>query len=314
MQLWALTVDSFRHARNRKLFWVLVAITLLVTLVMASLSFNGGRVSMLFGMIETDAGTYSPLTAVGRTHLAGTLVYYVMNIFLGRLGITLAIIATAGLLPAMMESGVVDTILSKPISRPKLFLFKYLSSMVFVLVQAALFVGLTFLVAGLRWGVWLPGYLLAIPLMVLLFSYIYCVSALVAVITRSAITAILLSMAAWAGFAIVSDAPTHFEFYPQLKQYETLYMAVRVASWIPPKTSAVTTLAARWAGAGTSLGVIPDSAKADLTAREREQWERGAEIEKRQQGVSPFYYIGTSLLFEAAIVGLAMWKFSRTDF
>lgn len=314
MQLWALTVDSFRHARNRKLFWVLVAITLFVALALASFSFKGNRVSMFFGMVEEDAGIYSPLTVLGKTQLVSLMVHGVMDIFLGWIGVTLVIIATAGLFPAMMESGVVDVVLSKPISRPVLFLYKYLASMIFVLFQAALFVGLTFLVMGFRWGLWVPGYLLSIPLMVLLFSYVYCVSVLVAVTTRSAITAILLSLGAWVVFSMVTQAPGIFEQFPSLKKHRAFHQVVQVASWVPPKTAGVTFLAAKWAGAGTSADIVPESMMEPGSGVDREQIERGRKWEEGELETSAFYSIGSSLVFEVVIVLLAMWKFTRADF
>ena len=314
MQLWTLTVDSFRHARSSKLFWVLVVITLLVTLTMASFSFKGDKINILFGLIEQDIGDFSPLTMLGRTQLTSVVVHGVMDGFLGWIGVTLVIIATAGLFPAMMESGTIDVVLSKPVSRPVLFLYKYLASMVFVLFQAALFVGLTFLVMGLRWGFWVPGYLLCIPLMVLLFSYIYCVSVLVAVSTRSALTAILLSLGAWVVFSVVTQAPALLEQFPSLKEYRTFHRAVRVISWVPPKTGGVTFLAAKWAGAGTSADIIPESVTETGTDAGREQLERGRQWEEGQLRTSAFYSIGSSLLFEAALVLLAMWKFTRADF
>ncbi|MFH0983109.1 MAG: ABC transporter permease [Planctomycetota bacterium] len=314
MQLWALIVDSFRHAVDRKLFWVLVALTLVMALVMLSFGFDGNRVSLCFGLAHAEADQYAPLTLVGRTRLVGLMVHGVMDLILGWLGITLVIIATAGLFPALMESGAIDTVLSKPLSRPVLFLYKYLASMVFVLLQAALFVGLTFLVMGLRWGVWVPGYLLSIPLMVLLFSYVYGVSALVAVTTRSTVTTILLSLGAWVAFSLVSQAPGLFEVFPELKKHQTVYRAVRVVSWIPPKTGDVTFLAAKWAQAGTSTDMIPESVARSGTAADQEQLERSRQYEEKQLGVSAFYSIGSSLLFEAAVVLLAIWKFTRMDF
>ncbi len=314
MQLWALILDSFRHALDRKLFWVLVVITLLITLAMLSISFEGGRVSMLFGLAQVDSGEYAPLTVLGRTRLAGLIVYGVMDLALGWVGVTLVIIATAGLFPALMESGAVDVVLSKPVSRPRLFLYKYAASMVFVLLQAVLLVGLTFLVMGFRWGVWVPGYLLSIPLLVLLFSYVYCVSVLVAVRTRSAVTAILLSLAAWVAFSLVRQVPAWFEIFPELQQYRTVYRAARVVSWIPPKTADVTYLAAKWAQAGTSTDMVPESVVRGGTATDRDQMQRSRRWEEQQLHLNAFYSIGSSLLFEAVIVLLALWKFTRMDF
>jgi len=50
MQLWALIVDGFREALDRKIFWVLVGITLLICVALLSIGFEGDHVSFMFGL------------------------------------------------------------------------------------------------------------------------------------------------------------------------------------------------------------------------------------------------------------------------
>jgi len=314
MQFWALIVDSLRQSRDRKIFWVLIGLTLFVVLVMASIGFYENRITFLFGLFDTQTDAYSPLSAIGKTRIASLVVYGLMSLFLGWIGVLLMIVATAGVFPTLMESGAIDVVLAKPLSRPRLFLYKYLASMVFVLIQATLFVTLTFLVMWLRWGVWAPGYLLCIPLLVLLFSYVYCVSVLVAVTTRSTVAAILVAVGAWVMFGLVHDAPGIFEVVPGLKEHQTLYRAVRAVSWIPPKTAAIPYLAAKWSGAGTSLDMFPASITANDPNFDQAQMEQARQLEQDALEVSPLASIGSSLLFETVFVLLAMWKFSRRDF
>jgi hypothetical protein len=177
MQFWALLKDSIRESLDRKIFWVVLAATLLVVLGMASIGFDEDRVSLCFGLWETTTQRFDPGTSVGRSALIGAVIFLPMQLLLGWVGLILILIATAGFFPTMMEPGAADVLLTKPISRPRLFLYKYACSLVFVLLQASAFVVMTFAVMGLRWGVWAPGYLLSVPLLVLLFSYVYCVGA-----------------------------------------------------------------------------------------------------------------------------------------
>jgi ABC-type transport system involved in multi-copper enzyme maturation permease subunit len=310
MQFWALTVDSFRESLDRKIFWVMLLITLAVVVLMASIGFNEERISFVFGMWEVETEQFSPLSGLGRTRIAGIAVYFILSLILGWIGVVLTVIATASIFPSLLERGVIDVLLSKPISRPRLFIYKYLSSMVFVGFQGTVFVVLTFLVMGLRWGVWAPGYLLSVLFLVLLFSYVYCVSVFVGVFTRSTVAAILLSLGAWVGFAMVHQAPLIFETFPQLKERAAIYRAVQVISWIPPKTGDFDYLVARWSNAGTSVDVIPVGA-ADMSSVD---YERTREIEEKELAKNQFYSIGSSLLFELVIVSLAIWKFSRQDY
>ncbi len=311
MQLWSLIVDSLRESLDRKIFWVMIALTFLVTLTMASVGFDGDEVSFLFGWWSAKSGSYNPLTELGRSHLLGFMIYYVNEAFVWWIGVTLMIIATAGAMPSFLERGAVDVVLAKPIGRARLFLYKYLAGMVFVAVQAGVFFGLTFLVMGVRWGVWSPGYLMSAVLLVLLFSYLYCVSVFVAVKTRSAVASILLTILAWVMFAAVHQAPAVFDVVPSLKEKRTLYAVVRAASWIPPKTGDFPYLAARWAKAGTSIDSMP-LLPAEMS--NDPQFQQARDAERQELEKSQVLSIGSSLLFEAVIVLWAMWSFARKDY
>ncbi len=313
MQLWAIIVDGFRESLDRKIFWVLIGLSVLIALMMFSVGFEEDRVTFFFGLLDTETERYNPLTGIGRSTIVGIVVYILLDALLGWLGLILMIIATAGAFPAFMQRGAIDVVLSKPLSRRWLFLYKYLSGLVFVFVQAVFFVGLTFLVMGLRWGIWAPGYLLAAPLLVLLFSYLYCVSVAVSIKTRSTVAAVLITIGAWVAFAVLHQGPQIFEFNPELKQHTRVYTAVRVLSWIPPKTGDFTYLSAKWAGAGTSMDIFAEG-MADQPGADPDQLRRVDEVERRELEKNPVYSIGSSLLFEAVILLLAMRGFVRRDY
>ena len=177
-------------------------------------------------------------------------------------------------------------------------------------VQATIFVALTFLVVGLRWRVWLPGYLLAIPLVVLLFSYLYCISALVAVVTRSTVAAVLLTMLAWMAFTGVQTVDDLFTvMFPEWQEHKLVYEGVHAARWIVPKTQDITYHAKKWSRAANA-SVFMNAGNDD----DREMVERATKVENARLAMNPLAIIGSSLLFEAVIVLAAMWKFSRRDY
>lgn len=315
MQLWAIVVDSFRESLDRKIFWVIVAITLFVAAAMLSVSFEPDRVSFLFGLWEPQTNHFNPVSALGRSRIVGLVVYMLMSVFLGWIGVILMIIATASVFPSMTERGAIDVLMAKPISRSRLFLYKYLAGMVFVLFQATLFVGLTFLVMGIRWRVWVPGYLLSIPLLVLLFSYVYCVSVLVGVRTRSTVAAILLSLGAWVLFATPPNLLEAFETMTNLRQEQSrVYRTVQTIGWILPKTADIPYLAAQWAQAGTSIDVFPPNLTNPGGEMDQEQWESVRQMERRLLTTNPVLSIGSSLLFQTVVVLGAMWTFARKDY
>lgn len=310
MQFWAIVVDGFRQSRDRKIFWVMLAITLLVAGAMACIGFSPGRISFLFGFWEIQDDRFTILSGLREDLIATILVDYIMALILGWIGITLAIIATAGFLPAFLERGSVDVVLSKPMPRWRLFLAKYAGAMVFVLVQATVFVVLTFLVAGFRWGVWITGYLLCIPLVVLLFSYLYCISACVAVRFRSTVVSVIVTIGAWLVFSSVQTMGDMFEMYPSWQQNRTAYAAVRAARWIVPKTEDVVYLAKAWTGARPATEVMPEFED----EHEREVVDRAAKIEIERMNINPVLTIGSSLLFEGVVLLFAIWTFSRRDY
>ncbi len=309
MQVWALIVDSFRESLDRKIFWVLLLIELLVAAAMFCIGFEPGRIDVLFGLWTPQTDAFTSLSGLRTDRIAGLAVHFIMDLFLGWVGITLAIIATAGFFPTMLERGAVDVVLSKPISRPKLFLGRYMGSMVFVLLHATFFVGITFVIIGTRWRTWLPGYLLSIPLMVLLFSYIYCISAWAGVAYRSTVVAVIISLAAWACFFGIQTTGDLFETLPRWKESRAAYKAISTARWVIPKTQDITYLAARWSGASTSAGLVPEVDKDG-----QDMVQRADQSERERMYMNPIHTIGTSLLFEAVIVALAMWRFSRQDY
>ena len=126
-------------------------------------------------------------------------------ISLGRRSI-LALISTASIFPDLIAGGSIDLYLSKPISRLRLFLTKYLGGLLFVVLQTAVFALGSYLVFGLRGGQWRTSMFLIVPLATLLFSYLFAVCVLVGVLTRSTIAAILVTILFWFLFAMATKA------------------------------------------------------------------------------------------------------------
>lgn len=311
MQFWAIIVNSFRESLDRKIFWLLIFLTGIISLAMLSIGIDESGISFFFGLWTPESVDVWSIAQV-RSKLVGGVVYILLSTIIGWIGVMLMIIATGDVIPSMMERGAVDVLLSKPISRPRLFLYKYIASMTFVLLQGTIFVVTTFLIMGLRWGEWRPGYLGGIVLLLLLFSYIYCVSALVGVLTRSAVASILISIGAWFLFAAVHQAPDTLDIVlPDKERFQTLRKVVTIVGWIPPKTGDFEYIAARWSGTGTTTDVFEIE---PANPSEEPMFEGARAIEESHINAHPFLSIGSSLLFEAVVVLLAMWKFSRRDY
>jgi ABC-type transport system involved in multi-copper enzyme maturation permease subunit len=325
MQVWALIVDCFRDAVDRKLFWVMIAISAVIAGAMACVGFNDQGVSFLFGVWTIDTTDYAQGNELGRAIIGSILVKWIGDMYIGWIAIVLALVGTAGIFPSLIERGAIDVVLAKPMSRVKVFLGKYAGGMVFVALQATVFVLLTFLVVGLRWKQWFPGYLWSIPLIMALFSYVYAFCALFGIMTRSTMTALLLAVVAWVVIWIPQEAYGVLVAIPttQLAEAddagepigptidETWVRAARVVRWLVPKTQDIPLIAGNLIGAATVTEVVFGTEPPEVPGPSLKQQ---VEAEKKLAQVNIVKSIGSSLLFEAVIVLLALWRFSRQDF
>jgi ABC-type transport system involved in multi-copper enzyme maturation permease subunit len=131
----------------------------------------------------------------------GSLLYGVEDNLIGGFGagiaMLLATVVTAFFIPNMLRKGTVDLLLSKPIHRATLLVYKYIGGLTFMFLTTVVTVAGVWLALGLRSGLWAPGFLLSIFILTFQFAIFYAVSTLVAVLTRSPIVCILVACFTW---------------------------------------------------------------------------------------------------------------------
>jgi ABC-type transport system involved in multi-copper enzyme maturation permease subunit len=197
-QTLAILTDAYRDLQARKMFSTVVILNVLAMALFALLGANDHALTFLW---------YEPF---GR--FLGPVDYKVLysNIVVGVwftwVATVLALISTAGIFPDLLTSGSIDLYLAKPISRLRLFFTKYLAGLLFVALQVSIFALMSFLVLGVRGGLWEPGLFVAIPLVLVFFSYLFGICALLGIWTRSTIAALLLTLLAWSGIFAVDFA------------------------------------------------------------------------------------------------------------
>lgn len=187
-QTLAIFHDAYRELNSKKLFWV--------TLILS------GLFMAAFGLLGVDGDKLTLLTFEFPMPMASFVYKQIFNwvvlwFWLTVAAIILALISTGGIFPDFISGGSVDMYLSKPISRLRLFVTKYLAGLLFVILQVALFSLASFLVLGIRAGEWKPGLFMAVPLVVAFFSYLFAICVLFGVMTRSTVAALLLTMLVW---------------------------------------------------------------------------------------------------------------------
>ena len=188
-------IDAYRELAAGKLFWITLGLSSLVVGIFACLGIDEEGMTFLWFRLN-----FIPITS---ETLPPDLMYKQMflsfgvPLWLGWVATILALVSTAGIIPNFISGGSIDLSLAKPIGRIRLFLTRYLSGLVFVALQVGAFSFACFILIGIRGGDWQPRVLLAIPIVLLFFSYLFSVCALLGLITRSAIASLLLTALFW---------------------------------------------------------------------------------------------------------------------
>ena len=185
----ALISDTFQEARARWLFGGLFALsTLLIAIFLFVLKIDllQGAISILG--IESTSHTLN----VGR--FVNTS-YWVISIFLYIWGTLLAVFASSGLIPSVLEAGRISLLLSKPITRPMLLLGRYAGNLLVIATNHVYLIGSIWIIIGLKTHVWEKRFLLAIPITLFIFAVLLCVVVLIGVLAESAALSVMVSVA-----------------------------------------------------------------------------------------------------------------------
>jgi ABC-type transport system involved in multi-copper enzyme maturation permease subunit len=116
----------------------------------------------------------------------------------GTILLLVSVVVTAAFVPTMIRKGTLELLLVRPLPRWQLIVFTYVAALLFV----AALLGLLIL-TGLLTGLWSPGIILALPSLLLFFALLLSVSVFTGVVTRSAVAAMLVTVAYWAVLFIV---------------------------------------------------------------------------------------------------------------
>ncbi|MFZ9688263.1 MAG: ABC transporter permease [Phycisphaerales bacterium] len=194
-QTWAIVVAAYRELNARKLFWLSLVLSCIIVAAIAGLGLDEEGITVFGWTFESpffNASVVPPATFY-------KLLFTNLGVewWLGLGSTVLALVSTAGIIPDLVSGGAIDMMLSRPIGRGRLFLTKWMTGLLFTSLQVLVFTGACFLVIGLRGGSWEPSLFLAVPLVVLFYSYLFVFCALVGLLTRSTVASLLLTMVFW---------------------------------------------------------------------------------------------------------------------
>lgn len=123
--------------------------------------------------------------------LLDLMIALFMSWFIGSLGVLTALVATANIIPNTFEAGMGDLFAARPLSRPGVFLARFVGGLAFILLATTYALGGLWLIVGLRFHAWLPQLLYSIPIFLFVFAIYFSVSAWVGLRTRNPVSALL---------------------------------------------------------------------------------------------------------------------------
>ncbi|MCE5310882.1 MAG: ABC transporter permease [Acidobacteriales bacterium] len=186
----ALVSDTFREAMARKIFWALFGLSTALILF------------FLFLMkIDVVEGAMATVTLFGQTNRKMTDVSRLVRqvhggiaTFLYTWGMALAVFASSGLVPTVLEPGRIELLLSKPVRRWQILLGRYLGNLAVVGLNVAYLIASVWLIFGWKTGVWSPGFLYAIATTVFIFAVLLSVVVLTGVLFESSAVSTMVTI------------------------------------------------------------------------------------------------------------------------
>jgi ABC-type transport system involved in multi-copper enzyme maturation permease subunit len=211
-------LDSFRMLKARTIFWVTMGISLLVALLYLSLGFDEKGMSLFFGLVPIENEMFREGTRNADKFYVMLFTKLIAEYWLSWIAVLLGLISCSSIFVEALKEGTAGMELTKKLSRLQVFIAKFLGSLLFVLIPVLLFVVIVFVALRWRVGSWNPTIFWYVPLILLVFTYLYSFLVLIAVKTRSVMTALVLTLILWALSSFIGYVEG--QFYTVLKIQE----------------------------------------------------------------------------------------------
>lgn len=196
----------------------------------------------------------------------------------------LAIFATAHLVPRLQEKGTIDLYLSRPVSRVKLLLSRYIAGLILAASNLVYLLGSVWAIVAWKTHVMHPRFLLAGAIILFVIATLLAFAFLVGVVTSSTAVSIMTSYGLFF-FSLMLVAHERIEAAVS-KEWQA--WMIKTLYWVIPKTAELGQAVVAFVG-GERLG--PQIARA----------------------LSPAPFV-TTAIFAVACLTLASWLFQRKEF
>jgi ABC-type transport system involved in multi-copper enzyme maturation permease subunit len=318
--------DSIRLLRARALFWISLGISVFVALLYLSIGFDEKGMTLLFGAFNFEVPFMTKGSEGAELVYLGIFRNFIVSWWLTWIAIVIALVSCAPIFPEFMAEGSAGVALSKPVSRPMLFAYKYIGALLFIGLQALLFAVIVFIAIRWRVGTWNPTVFWSVPVVLLVFSYLFAVLVFLGIRTRSVMASVMVTLLVWftcfiaqLGETMTYSAAEHgvgltgVELTEEEQEsWQKAYQWARIPYVLLPKPGETTALLDRWIvlGDGGNLGESTFDAMKKGGKFEGMDESVEDDLERHSAG----WVIGSSLAFEAVVLGLACLMFSRRDF
>lgn len=269
----ALIRDTFREALARKIFWVLFGLSTLMILFFLFLL----KIDIVAGATATVSmfGQQSRQNPDVNRMVRG--VYGGIASFLYTFGMFLAVFASSGLVPSVLEPGRIELLLSKPLSRAHLLLGRYLGNVLVVSLNSVYLVLGVWIILGIKTHIWSPVFLISIATTTFIFAVLLTVVIFIGVTLESAAAATMITLA----LMIISPILAQTNMMMRLLSSEWSRDLWKALYYVFPKVYELGKMTLDAIQSGTFAGYTP---------------------------------IWTSALFGIVVLGSALWIFQRRDF
>lgn len=187
----ALIQDTFREAMARKIFWGLFGLSTLMILFFLFLL----NIDIVEGAMATVTLFGRTVSRVGDVEKWVRTTYAAIATFLYTWGMFLAVFASAGLTPSILEPGRIELLLSKPVSRVHILLGRFAGNVLIITCNVTYLVMGVWIILGIKTGIWSGDFLISIATTVFVFTVLLTVVVLMGVLFDSAALATMVTIA-----------------------------------------------------------------------------------------------------------------------
>jgi ABC-2 type transport system permease protein len=182
----AIIIITFREALAKKFIlsiFVIISLFLLLFLGFLNLDTTEAINSM---MEATGKDSFQAAMVSFETSLISHIPFFIVFV--------LFIILTSSFIPAMLDKGNIELLISKPISRTNIILGKFVAVNLFIFAILIYLVGIMWVMISLKSGVWHFPFLYSVLWFTFIFAIIYSLIILIGLLTQSSILSILINL------------------------------------------------------------------------------------------------------------------------